>query len=295
MPEPLTHALVGSIRDRFADAGLRRSLMAMVRRRVPPHEVDEIVQSTLADACAAKTVPTEGDALERWVRGIARHKIADYHRHAHREVSIEPDALATAAVSDCSAHEAADLLRWAERESDRDATLDWLLREGDGEKLQTIAREEQVPAARVRQRVARLRRHFRARWAAQLAAALSLGALLMWLMRPKPPAALPVAVGPSASAIAPSASAVPPNPVLELRRFALDLCEKKEWRACLDGLDRALGLDPLGDNVDAVKSARSLAAKGLEPKVVAVPSVKKLAPSMPPKSTITKHDAAMGF
>jgi DNA-directed RNA polymerase specialized sigma24 family protein len=289
MTEPVP---ASTVRDRFADAGLRRSLVAMVRRRVPPHEVDEIVQSTLADACASKTVPSEADALERWVRGIARHKIADYHRHAHREVSIEPDALAASAVSDHSAHEAADLLRWAERESDRDDTLDWLLREGDGEKLQTIAREEQVPAARVRQRVARLRRHFRARWAAQIAAALAMGALIMWLMRPKPPVVAPVVVAPSAAS-----APTPPNPAIELRRFALELCEKKEWRPCLDGLDRAAGLDPAGEDTDAVKTARSLAAKGLEPKVVNAPKdEKKPAPfAAPPKSTATTKQTAAAF
>ena len=288
MPEPQPRA----VRDRFADAALRHSLVAMVRRRVPPHEVDEIVQSTLADACAAKTVPTEGDALERWVRGIARHKIADYYRYARREVVLEPDGPdgPSAGATDHSAHDAADLLRWAERESDKDATLDWLLREGDGEKLQTIAREEHVPAARVRQRVARLRRHFRARWAAQIAAALALGAFAMWLTRPRPESTTTV---PSAS-VAPPAASPPPNPAIELRRFALDLCQQKEWRACVDGLDRAAGLDPTGDNAEAVKSARALANDGLKPKVVAIPSVKKPSPTAPPKSS-PKKETSMGF
>ncbi len=250
-------------RERVADDGLRRALVAMVRGRVPPHEVDEIVQETLADAFASKSAPAETDALERWVRGIARHKVADYHRRARREIAVEPDALPTADVSDHSAHEAADLLRWAERESKRDATLDWLLREGDGEKLQSIAEDARVPAATVRKRVERLRRHFRVRWAAQLAAVIAVGVVVFLALRPRPaPPALPIAA--PVVSVAPSPSP-PPNPALELRRFALSRCDKKEWSACLDGLDRAAVLDPAGDEAEEVKSARRAAAEALKP------------------------------
>jgi DNA-directed RNA polymerase specialized sigma24 family protein len=265
-------------RQKVADEGLRRALVAMVRGRVPPHEVDEIVQETLADAFESKTAPAEADALERWVRGIARHKVADYHRRAKREVTVEPDSLASARVTDGSAHDAADLLRWAEKESN-DATLDWLLREGDGEKLQSIADEARVPAATVRQRVARLRRHYRARWAAQIAAAITLGVLITLALRPRkepPPVTAPVA----------SASAPVPNPAIELRRFALTQCEKKQWSACLDGLDRAAELDPAGDQSQAIGDARSAAKKALEPPAPAPsPSSKPLVTDGGPKKT----------
>jgi len=182
MAQPAERA--SSSRAELADGGLRRALTAMVRRSVPRQEVDEIVQATLADACASTSAPSEPEALERWVRGIARHKVADYHRRSRRELPVEPETLARVHATEGSAHDAADLLRWAERhvEDKGDGTIDWLLREGDGEKLETIAREEQLPAARVRQRVARLRRHFRARWAAQIAAAIVLGVLLFGLL-----------------------------------------------------------------------------------------------------------------
>lgn len=279
-------------RDRVADAELRRALVAMVRGRVPSHEVDEIVQATLTDAFASRGAPVEPDALERWVRGIARHKVADYHRRARREVVVEPDTLASARVTDHSAHEAADLLRWAERESDRDETLDWLLREGDGEKLQTIAREEKVPAARVRQRVARLRRHFRARWAAQLAAALALAVVAFFLGRGSHPR-VPVALTPPVPSAAPSVAApsvpaptvTPETGAVELRQFALDLCIKREWTACLDGLERAAHLDPAGDSSEVVKEARRLATAALAPKqqIVGAGSAKKPTYQAPPK------------
>lgn len=258
------------VHQKLADADLRRALAAMVRRRVPPHEVDEIVQATLADAVASKSAPTEDDALERWVRGIARHKVADYHRRNKREVPVESDDLVAARATDASAHEAADLLRWAEREAPSDDTIDWLLREGDGEKLESIAREEKLPAARVRQRVSRLRRHFRARWAAQIAAALALGALVFWALRTREPkpviapiASAPVSVSASAPPSVPPPE--PPNPAIELRRVALEHCNSKEWQPCLDGLDEAAKLDPAGDTASEVQSARKAAKDALTP------------------------------
>jgi DNA-directed RNA polymerase specialized sigma24 family protein len=258
------------VHAKLADADLRRALAAMVRRRVPPHEVDEIVQATLADAVASKSAPTEDEALERWVRGIARHKVADYHRRNKREVPVESDDLMTARVTDASAHDAADLLRWAEREanSDNEGTIDWLLREGDGEKLESIAQEANVPAARVRQRVSRLRRHFRARWAAQIAAALALGALVVYLLRgrePKPIPIAPVTSAASASVSAPPPPPPPPNPAIELRRLALEQCASKQWQACLDRLDEAAKLDPAGDSSAEVQGARKAANDALTP------------------------------
>jgi DNA-directed RNA polymerase specialized sigma24 family protein len=270
-------------RQRLADAGLRRALAAMIRRRVPPHEVDEIVQATLADACASSTAPSDDEALERWVRGIARHKVADYHRRARREVPVEAESLSSSRVSDASAHDAADLLRWAERESDRDHTLDWLLREGDGEKLESIAEQAQLPAARVRQRVSRLRRHFRARWAAQVAAALVVGVLVFSVIRlreraPRVEPVIEASTAPSVVVPPPTASATPPPPVdpaIELRRVALEQCAAKQWSLCLAGLDDAAKLDPAGDSTDAVQTARRAAKAALMPRPKVVDGVKK--------------------
>jgi DNA-directed RNA polymerase specialized sigma24 family protein len=271
--------------ERLADQELHRALAAMVRRRVPPHEVDEIVQATLADAVASKTAPAETDALERWVRGIARHKVADYHRRAKREVPVETDDLVAERVSDASEHDAADLLRWAEREGKSDDnTIDWMLREGDGEKLESIARDVQLPAARVRQRVSRLRRHFRAVWAAQIAAALAVG-MIAWffLKRPRevvrpivPVSTAPVSVSVSVSAPIPEP---PPNPAIELRRIAFEDCAANHWQACLDGLDDAAKFDAAGDATPEVQIARAAAKKALTPPPPPKPKPTKPGPS----------------
>ena len=138
---------------------LRSELIAMVRRRVPSDEVDDIVQATLTEALAAATAPEPIEELRKWVWGIARHKVSDLHRKK-KHVSSDELPEAPAAAGD-DGGEARDLLRWAERElpagDGAQQTLGWLLREGEGEKLEHIAEAERLPAPRVRQRVTRLR------------------------------------------------------------------------------------------------------------------------------------------
>jgi DNA-directed RNA polymerase specialized sigma24 family protein len=211
----------------LSDPSLAAGLRRFVRARAPLAEVDDIVQSTLADALASHTAPHEGAELQPWLYGIARNKIADVFRRARREAGREPLPAEELAVAD-SVQPAStrDLLRWAERElpagEGSQSTLEWMLREGDGEKLETIAAEENVPAPRVRQRVARLRRHFRARWAAQLAAAAVIAVVLALLVaqllhkndiaRPEPPAPPPTMQAPPPAPLAPA-----PAPENDLR------------------------------------------------------------------------------
>ena len=104
----------------------------MVRRRVPEAEVEDIVQTALTEAIQSPHAPTEPDALRKWVFGVAKNKVIDFHRRARRESFDVPE------LSDGPApHDEADLLRWAERElppgSDARRTLGWMLREGEGE------------------------------------------------------------------------------------------------------------------------------------------------------------------
>lgn len=166
-----------------ADPALSAAVTRVVRGRVPAADVDDIVQSTLADALAAGQAPEDANEFRRWVLGIARNKIVDFYRRSRREVPRDPSTTEETEAADCVSQGGQDLLRWAERElpdaEGAESTLEWMLREGEGEKLESIAAEAQIPAPRVRQRVARLRRHFRARWAAQLAAVAALIALMI--------------------------------------------------------------------------------------------------------------------
>ncbi|MEP7126462.1 MAG: sigma-70 family RNA polymerase sigma factor [Byssovorax sp.] len=248
----------------LGDPALRRALSDFVRRRVPPSDVDDVVQTVLVDALAATNAPSDPRELTRWMLGVARHKVADLHRRAHREPPAELHDLEGVPAP----IEELEMARWAEEQagSSRDAkqTLAWMAREGEGEKLEAIATDEQVPAARVRQRVSRMRRWMKERWLAELAAVAALGlvAVVTWwiLHRADRPEANPLP--------APSAPITPEPPsslerARALRADALEKCSREDWAGCLEGLDQARGLDPVGDQAPAVGAARTQAKEGL--------------------------------
>jgi len=158
---------------------LRREVEAAVRRRVRGDEAEDVVQATLADVLSASTVPEEPEEFRRFVFGVARNKVFDHFRRQKRQTTDLDGDEAAAPEPPLSAR---DILRWAEGElPDSEAqTLEWMLREGDGEKLEHIARDAKLPATRVRKRVSRLRKFLRDRWAAELMLA-GLAALLCGL------------------------------------------------------------------------------------------------------------------
>ncbi len=168
------------------DAGLllalpatRRLLTKYVAQRVPASEVDDVIQATLCDALASGRAPNGADAFRRWILTIARFKVADTHRAAARHSLGELGELATPA----SPMEALSLAQWAERQmtpgENNEQTLRWMAREAEGDKLESIAEDEKVSAACVRQRVSRLRRFLRERWVAEFAAVAVLVLLAM--------------------------------------------------------------------------------------------------------------------
>jgi RNA polymerase sigma factor (sigma-70 family) len=256
-----------SAKNPLGDPALRKSLTEFVRRRVPSSDADDVVQIVLLDALGAAGRPDDPRELLRWLYGIARHKVADYHRRAHREPPSElPDIEAGPEPI-----EARELVRWAEEQvgGARDAkeTLRWMAREGEGEKLESIAAEEQVPAARVRQRVSRMRRWMKERWLAELAAVatLTVVAIVVWWIlreRDRPEEARPERPGPSAPIQPDSPS--PLEQARALRDDGLRKCERSDWKGCLDSLDKARALDPVGDADPVIGAAREQARKALE-------------------------------
>ncbi|HVH40744.1 MAG TPA: sigma factor [Labilithrix sp.] len=239
---------------------LRSALIAMVRKRVPESEVEDIVQATLADALESPHAPKDSESLRRWIFGVAKNKVVDYHRRAGRETFELPEVPGKAAP-----HVEADLLRWAEKHlppgEDNKTTLDWMLREGEGEKLESIAETEKVPAPRVRQRVSRLRRHLKAHWQKEVALLVTFGVIITivaLLLRTKK-------TEPIANEDLPRAE--------ELRKLGVEKCQAAEWKDCIEKLDAAKKLDPAGDARPEVRRARDDAAKALAPDNIAPPPV----------------------
>ena len=276
----------------LGDPRLRKQLEEFVRRRVPSADVDDVVQTVLCDALAARERPEAAEELKRWLLGIARHKVVDHHRRAHREPPTElPDLEAAPPPV-----EERGLVTWAERVAggsrDGEATLRWMAREGEGDKLETIAAEERVPAARVRQRVSRMRRWMKERWLAELAAVAALAVIAFfawrWVSKPEdvPPEARPEKQAPSG---APDSRDQQLEERLgkarDLRAEAMRRCGESAYQACLDGLDAAKALDPAGDSAPEVQGARDEAVRGLAPPPQPIPSDvphTKAAPPPPP-------------
>ena len=288
---PLVHVPMSTVAKpgpfQTLDPDLRSALIAMVRKRVPESEVEDIVQQALAEAIGSPHAPEDSESLRRWIFGVAKNKVVDYHRRAGRESFDLPDIEGTPAP-----HVEADLLRWAEKNlpegAENKKTLDWMLREGEGEKLESIAASEKLPPPRVRQRVSRLRRHFKENWQREVAMLAALGvivsAIVIYVMRkPEPNIITHEVVDPRAE---------------PMRRLALEKCAGGQWKPCVDGLDEARRLDPAGDARPEVQQARDAAANALKlepappaPTTAPAPPAPTAAPSAQPTSNLTPAPA----
>jgi RNA polymerase sigma factor (sigma-70 family) len=247
----------------------RRFLCDYVRKRVGESDVDDVVQTVLVEALASDRVPEDETEIRKWLVGVARHKIADLHRRRGREQPAELPDIETAPAP----VEEREMAKWAEEQakSSREAqkTLEWMAREGEGDKLEHIAEEEQLPAARVRQRVSRMRRFMKERWIAELAAVAVLAVLgvLIWRALRDRPIEIAREV-PSSPTNDPKIEPPPIAPKVaeagELRKKALEDCARGAHKLCLDGLDKAKDLDPAGDTQPEIQKAREAAQKALE-------------------------------
>jgi DNA-directed RNA polymerase specialized sigma24 family protein len=179
---PCTPPPADPLRQSLADASILGRLHSMVRRTIPADAVRDVVHQVVCEALAAAEPPDDPDAVRPWLFGIARHKVADFHR-ARRAIAAGVDLEQLSARE--APLEARSLLRGilADASSDPRAvqTMDWMAREAEGERLDDLAREAALRPATVRQRVSRMRRWLRKRWAGEalLLAALSLVVLVM--------------------------------------------------------------------------------------------------------------------
>lgn len=262
----------------WTSAAFRAALLARVRRRVPDADAEDVVQSVLAEALSSPARPDEPEAARRWIWGIARHKIADHHRRAGRETNDVPERAAPPAP-----HEENALLAWAVGElppgADAQKTLDWLLREGEGETLEAIAEEERLPAPVVRQRVSRLRRLLRSRWAQLVAAGLAV--LVGWALLRRQGRERPIGVPPDVRED-PSLVAVRTR-ARAMRDDAARAAAQRDWARCLERLDAAKAIDPAGDRAPGVEALRRQARDAIE---------RERAPAPPP--VFVPDDASAG-
>ena len=163
-------------RQAIGAPGLRKTVAAMVRRRVPAGDVEDLAQTILCEALAAPGLPSDPEELRRFVAGIARHKVADFHRRTRRHDSSDVDQLEVDPAPVEARQLLASIVASVSSSVRERETLEWLVREHDGEQLRTIAEDAGLPAPAVRQRVSRLRRVLRAQWSHALALLVVAGA-----------------------------------------------------------------------------------------------------------------------
>ncbi len=217
-PSERTHLVA-----RLTDPALAAALSRYARARLAESDAEDVVQATLSDALQSTTAPEEDEEIVRWVYGICRHKIVDWFRRMRREVPRDLEA-DDSAPAESAPTGAMDLMRWARKElpegKENEQTFEWMLREGAGEKLESIAAEENLPAPRVRQRVSRLRRYYKARWAAQtaaVAALLMVGLAIYLALRGKPEEIAPrpdPSFEPSSLPLPPPPAPLAPSPLV---------------------------------------------------------------------------------
>ena len=172
------------LRRHLEEPKLRARIAAMVRRRVPAGDADDVVQSVLEGALAAERPPVDERELGPWLWGIARNKVADFHRRARRDVPSDEERGALDGRAEARVLLAA-VVADAAAMSRGEETLEWIMREHAGDELAQIADESRLAAPVVRQRVSRLRRALRSRWlgtAGALALVLATGAGLARLV-----------------------------------------------------------------------------------------------------------------
>jgi len=228
----------------LAAQDLRRNLLAMLERRLPKEDVDDVAQTVLCDALSAERIPSDPIEMRRWLAGIARHKVADFHRKRARVNGRttrldDDDSLFEPAVPPAPI-EARSVLAGVIDEtapSPRDReTLGWIVREHEGDRLADIAKEEGIPSPVVRQRVSRLRRALRQRWATALLLLLCAGAAGGYAMGNSgggEPAA--ITADPTATVQAPAAAPAGPfDGTWRVEKIEPKMQLTKEQRAMLD-------------------------------------------------------------
>lgn len=270
---------------------LREHLARYLRRRLPKAEADDALQAVYCAALEARNIPQDQTHLRRWMTVIARRQVAAYYERVSAEQLNEPVDIPEVPWRS-EAAEARSLWRWAEQQAadshieSVDETLDWMARESDGEKLEAIAADARIPSARIRQRVFRLRRFMKARWALEISAAVVLVAITSWVLsrRSEPVTVRRVVPRPPVSITLPMNT--PWFRAAELRKSAFEQCNRERYEECLRLFDEAAVLDPAGDQEFGVQAMRYKAMEKLTPPPPpsAIPIPRTRSTSRPPST-----------
>jgi hypothetical protein len=85
-PAEMFASPIDHLRRHLEAPGFRAWLSSIIRRRVPSSDVDDVVQAVLCDALASHLIPIDEREISRWICGIAKNKVADFHRRANAKL-----------------------------------------------------------------------------------------------------------------------------------------------------------------------------------------------------------------
>ena len=252
-------------RDKALIAKLRKSAC----KNVPASDVGDVLQETLTAACRAPKLPGgSGEDRDKYAFGILRFKIADYWEDRKKQQDITEHAEAHAAAQAVDADHVANrdfvdkLVTFVKPHQHSD--LRCLLRyKIGGVPMTIIARERGEEYDAFAKRMNRL-------WTQLRTAVGAMGGafvLLFVLLQPHPERPLaydePGEVALNAPALSTHYGESDPMDFAKvLRGEAFRACMNNKWQKCLDGLDAARELDPVGESDPVVRAAREDARQG---------------------------------
>jgi DNA-directed RNA polymerase specialized sigma24 family protein len=264
LEEP-TELEVKELRDELARQVKTEVIDRMVahlrfRKGVPAQDVEDVWQTTFVRAMQARSHPAIGTNLVPWLRAYSNFGALNYFgkrkkargretldedmdRYAKDPSPPSPMSTAMGDVYDASSEQVQGIL---------------VARAQDA-PVQSIAEEYGVTQWAVYQTLRRVRERVEKRWLETTTGLVAL-ALAFFFGRVQTDHRPLIDVAVNDRPMPVLAPALEPS---EVRRYALDLCNRGEYRACLDRLDRAERGDPEGDKAAAVQTARKHAREKL--------------------------------
>jgi DNA-directed RNA polymerase specialized sigma24 family protein len=247
---------------RVAGAAVREKVVAVIGKRVPPADRDDVAQAAYLRLLLMAHLPESESELLGLVVCVVRGLVVDFHRRrVVREVRTVEGADVDGVAFDADVAGVVEREEWrrmldfAEREvaAGRVApeVLGWARRLAGGDTLGQIAADEGIAVGTLKVRLHRAREHLRKSWAGY-AAGVAVAIALLFLGRHEDSSmtgAAPPRDDEAAAAYA--------------RSRAAGECHDRDFVACKRDLDEAKAIDPGGEARPEVRAMRDAIQYGL--------------------------------
>jgi DNA-directed RNA polymerase specialized sigma24 family protein len=240
---------------RVAAPAVRAKVLAVIGKRVPAGDRDDVAQAAFVRLLLIATLPESDDELLALAVVVTRGQVVDhYRRSAVREARVADGAEVDAIAFDADVAGAHVREEWrgslafveAEVAAGRvePEILRWARRLAAGDTLAEIAADENIPETTLKNRLRQARVHLRKHWRKYGGGVAAFAALLALALHEEP-----------GEVTAPYPSAWL-HQAQEARERATVDCRDGAWHACEEQLDQASRLDPDSEGRPEVKALR---------------------------------------